>query len=100
MKDLVAGSALAFLLSASSLVAVAQPAGPAHRIGRLRHFAGPGQFALKDQRQTLGEPGYVGDPVASGQPTTLDLVINGRTAKTLGLALPQLILLRAADVVE
>jgi hypothetical protein len=29
------------------------------------------------------------------QPTKLDLVINGRTAKALGLALPQSILLRA-----
>jgi putative ABC transport system substrate-binding protein len=34
------------------------------------------------------------------QPTTLDLVINGRTAKALGLSLPQAILLRAVEVVE
>ena len=34
------------------------------------------------------------------QPTKLDLVINGRTAKALGLALPQSILLRAAEVME
>jgi putative tryptophan/tyrosine transport system substrate-binding protein len=34
------------------------------------------------------------------QPTKLDLVINGRTAKALGLALPQSILLRAVEVVE
>jgi putative ABC transport system substrate-binding protein len=34
------------------------------------------------------------------QPTKLDLVINARTAKTLGLALPQSILLRATDVLE
>jgi putative ABC transport system substrate-binding protein len=34
------------------------------------------------------------------QPTKLDLVINGRTAKALGLALPQSILLRAVEVGE
>lgn len=34
------------------------------------------------------------------QPTKLDLVINGRTAKALGLALPQSILLRAVEVME
>jgi putative ABC transport system substrate-binding protein len=34
------------------------------------------------------------------QPMKLDLVINGRTAKALGLALPQSILLRAIEVVE
>jgi putative ABC transport system substrate-binding protein len=34
------------------------------------------------------------------QPTMLDLVINGRTAKALGLTLPQAILLRAVEVVE
>jgi putative ABC transport system substrate-binding protein len=34
------------------------------------------------------------------QPTKLDLVINGRTAKALGLALPPSILLRAVEVVE
>ena len=34
------------------------------------------------------------------QPTELDLVINGRTAKAIGLALPQSILLRAVQVLE
>ena len=34
------------------------------------------------------------------QPTKLDLVINGRTAKALGLALPQSILLRAVEIME
>ena len=34
------------------------------------------------------------------QPTKLDLVINRRTAKALGLALPRSILLRAAEVGE
>jgi len=34
------------------------------------------------------------------QPTKLDLVINGRTTKALGLALPQSILLRAAEIEE
>jgi putative ABC transport system substrate-binding protein len=34
------------------------------------------------------------------QPTKLDLIINGRTAKAIGLALPQSILLRAAQVLE
>ena len=34
------------------------------------------------------------------EPMKLDLVINGRTAKALGLALPQSILLRAVEVVE
>jgi putative ABC transport system substrate-binding protein len=34
------------------------------------------------------------------QPTKLDLVINARTAKVLGLSLPQLLLLRADRVIE
>jgi putative ABC transport system substrate-binding protein len=34
------------------------------------------------------------------QPTKLDLVINGRTAKALGVTLPQSILLRAVEVME
>jgi putative ABC transport system substrate-binding protein len=34
------------------------------------------------------------------QPSTLDLVVNGRTVKALGLTLPPSILLRAAHVVE
>ena len=34
------------------------------------------------------------------EPTKLDLVINGRIAKALGLTLPQSILLRAVEVVE
>ena len=78
--------ALTLHLLASSLVAVAQPTGKVHRIGFLRHFACPDQFGLKDLRQRLGELGY--------------FVINGRTAKALGLALPRSILLRAVEVVE
>ena len=38
--------ALTLSLLASSLVAVAQPTGPVHRIGLLRHFACPDQFGL------------------------------------------------------
>lgn len=55
----VATFALIFPLLAASLVAVAQPTVPVHKIGFLRHFACPDQFGLKDLRQRLGELGYI-----------------------------------------
>lgn len=82
--------ALTLHLLASPLVAVAQPTGKVHRIGFLRHFACPDQFFKGAQPAEL--------PVE--QPTKLDLVINGRIAKALGLALPRSILLRAVEVLE
>jgi ABC-type uncharacterized transport system substrate-binding protein len=34
------------------------------------------------------------------QPTRIDLMINGKTGKTLGLAIPQSLLLRADEVIQ
>ena len=50
---------LTLLLVASSLVAVAQPSGKAHRIGLLRHFACPERLGLKSLREALGDLGHV-----------------------------------------
>ena len=87
-----------FALAVAPFAGEAQPAGKVPRLGILWPYspavASPFAEAL---RQGLREAGYV---VPVEQPTKFELVINLKTSKTLGLAIPESLLQQADQVVE
>ena len=80
-------------------------------IYKYRHFVASGgliSYGEKTDDAILGAASYV-DRILRGaksgdlpvqQPTTFELVINLRTAKALGLSIPESFLLRADEVIE
>ena len=80
-------------------------------IGELREWAENGSLLAYGPRmdEVLRQAATYIDRVLRGakpgdlpiaQPTTFELVINLKTAKTLGLTIPQSVLLRADQVIE
>jgi putative ABC transport system substrate-binding protein len=89
------------------LFAEARPAGTVPRSGALV-VASPGFAPIEGFRRGLRELGYVeGQSIGARpadlpveQPKTFELLVNMKTARTLGVTIPQQVLLRADQLIE